>query len=141
METREITRQAKQSLTIFKKQLHECQCKKNRLDEYQEKGWLTEERLRRERFKLLRKKKEYAKKYLKKYNKFVERAGDYSLPLECRDYAMQADRMLMFGGSRFIKHLTKSLLLAAALVLRGRETSRKVEDADFEEIKEKEREI
>ena len=42
METGEITRQAKQSLTIFKKkQLHECQCRENRLKEYYEKKWLT----------------------------------------------------------------------------------------------------
>lgn len=77
METGEITRQAKQSLTIFKKQLHECQCRENRLKEYYEKKWLTKKRA------------EFAEKYLTKYNEF-KNLGE-KMSLEQENYARDAD--------------------------------------------------
>ena len=66
METREITKQAKQNLTIFKKQLHECQCKENRLAEYYRKEWLTKGEFIKKMRKLEEKRAGFAKKYLTK---------------------------------------------------------------------------
>lgn len=61
METREITKQAKQNLTIFKKQLHECQCKENRLAEYYRKEWLTKGEFIKKMRKLEEKRAGFAK--------------------------------------------------------------------------------
>lgn len=88
METREITKQAKQNLTIFKKQLHECQCKENRLKEYYEKKWLTEDEFKKKMRKLKEKEYGFAKKYLTKYNE-LKNLGKEVSP-EQGFYAMKA---------------------------------------------------
>lgn len=90
METGEITRQAKQSLTIFKKkQLHECQCRENRLKEYYEKKWLTKKEFLKKIRKQRKKRAEFAEKYLTKYNEF-KNLGE-KMSLEQENYARDAD--------------------------------------------------
>lgn len=90
METGEITRQAKQSLTIFKKkQLHECQYRENRLKEYYEKKWLTKKEFLKKIRKQRKKRAEFAEKYLTKYNEF-KNLGE-KMSLEQENYARDAD--------------------------------------------------
>lgn len=139
METKEITRQAKQSVTIFKKQLHECQCKENRIREYCQDGWLTTDEYFTKIEKLEKKKLEFAKRYLAKFNSYDKE----QVPEESKEYAKKASAILLNNSMKRLtltpKALLGGLLLGAmALKIIGEHVKRRKNEI---ENREKEREI